>query len=153
MKPADIGPTGMNISTRASVNWTKWFRQVHRWLAVVFTVLAYGAATFIHTSGFAAVYLAQPLSLDRQVALKVVLPSGQQLPAREGQSLAQVITAEGEIELFGRDSVTINSGGEKIFAEEVEQALAHHPDVGRAVRASARRGDVVRRARGRFKLR
>ncbi|HEU5084500.1 MAG TPA: acyl-CoA synthetase [Acidimicrobiales bacterium] len=39
------------------------------------------------------------------------------------------LTAEGEIELFGRDSVTINSGGEKIFAEEVEQALAHHPAV------------------------
>ena len=39
------------------------------------------------------------------------------------------LTAEGLIELFGRDSVTINSGGEKIFAEEVEQALAHHPDV------------------------
>src|SRR5699024_5277877 len=32
------------------------------------------------------------------------------------------ITAEGIIELLGRDSVTINSGGEKIFAEEVEQA-------------------------------
>ncbi|MDZ7673625.1 MAG: acyl-CoA synthetase [Acidimicrobiales bacterium] len=40
-----------------------------------------------------------------------------------------ILNAEGEIELFGRDSVTINSGGEKIFAEEVEQALAHHPDV------------------------
>jgi fatty-acyl-CoA synthase len=39
------------------------------------------------------------------------------------------LTAENLIELFGRDSVTINSGGEKIFAEEVEQALAHHPDV------------------------
>ena len=39
------------------------------------------------------------------------------------------LTGDGEIELFGRDSVTINSGGEKIFAEEVEQALAHHPDV------------------------
>jgi fatty-acyl-CoA synthase len=39
------------------------------------------------------------------------------------------LTAEGQIELFGRDSVTINSGGEKIFAEEVEQAIAHHPDV------------------------
>jgi fatty-acyl-CoA synthase len=37
--------------------------------------------------------------------------------------------ADGAIELLGRDSVTINSGGEKIFAEEVEQALAHHPDV------------------------
>ena len=39
------------------------------------------------------------------------------------------LTADGVIELFGRDSVTINSGGEKIFAEEVEQAIAHHPDV------------------------
>jgi 3-oxocholest-4-en-26-oate---CoA ligase len=39
------------------------------------------------------------------------------------------LTAEGSIELFGRDSVTINTGGEKVFAEEVEQALAHHPDV------------------------
>ena len=39
------------------------------------------------------------------------------------------LNADGDIELFGRDSVTINSGGEKIFAEEVEQALAHHPDV------------------------
>ncbi|MCU1496338.1 MAG: fatty-acid--CoA ligase [Acidimicrobiales bacterium] len=37
--------------------------------------------------------------------------------------------ADGVIELLGRDSVTINSGGEKIFAEEVEQALAHHPAV------------------------
>jgi acyl-CoA synthetase (AMP-forming)/AMP-acid ligase II len=37
--------------------------------------------------------------------------------------------ADGIIELLGRDSVTINSGGEKIFAEEVEQALAHHPAV------------------------
>jgi acyl-CoA synthetase (AMP-forming)/AMP-acid ligase II len=36
---------------------------------------------------------------------------------------------DGVIELLGRDSVTINSGGEKIFAEEVEQALAHHPAV------------------------
>ena len=39
------------------------------------------------------------------------------------------ITADGNLELHGRDSVTINSGGEKIFAEEVEAALAHHPAV------------------------
>jgi acyl-CoA synthetase (AMP-forming)/AMP-acid ligase II len=34
-----------------------------------------------------------------------------------------------KIRLLGRDSVTINSGGEKIFAEEVEQAIASHPGV------------------------
>ncbi|KAA1248774.1 acyl-CoA synthetase [Mycobacterium simiae] len=33
---------------------------------------------------------------------------------------------DGGIELLGRDSVTINSGGEKIFAEEVEAAIAEH---------------------------
>lgn len=37
--------------------------------------------------------------------------------------------ADGTIELLGRDSVTINSGGEKIFAEEVEAALADHPAI------------------------
>lgn len=35
----------------------------------------------------------------------------------------------GAVELLGRDSVTINSGGEKIFAEEVEQSIAGHPAV------------------------
>ena len=39
------------------------------------------------------------------------------------------VSADGKLELLGRDSVTINSGGEKIFAEEVEQALKHHPAV------------------------
>jgi fatty-acyl-CoA synthase len=39
------------------------------------------------------------------------------------------LTADGMVELHGRDSVTINSGGEKIFAEEVEAALKRHPDV------------------------
>ena len=36
---------------------------------------------------------------------------------------------DGTVELLGRDAVTINSGGEKIFAEEVEQAIAGHPAV------------------------
>jgi acyl-CoA synthetase (AMP-forming)/AMP-acid ligase II len=36
---------------------------------------------------------------------------------------------DGSIEVLGRDSVTINSGGEKIFAEEVEHALKQHPEV------------------------
>jgi fatty-acyl-CoA synthase len=39
------------------------------------------------------------------------------------------IEADGSIRLLGRDSATINSGGEKIFAEEVEQAIKHHPAV------------------------
>lgn len=39
------------------------------------------------------------------------------------------LRVEGVIEVHGRDSVTINSGGEKIFAEEVERALREHPGV------------------------
>jgi fatty-acyl-CoA synthase len=54
--------------------------------------------------------------------------------------------ADGQIEVLGRDSVTINSGGEKIFAEEVENALKLHPDVWDAVvcgRPSERWGQEV----------
>lgn len=40
-----------------------------------------------------------------------------------------VLLEDGRIRLLGRESTTINSGGEKIFAEEVERALAEHPDV------------------------
>lgn len=36
---------------------------------------------------------------------------------------------DGTIQLIGRDSQTINSGGEKVYAEEVEQAIMEHPDV------------------------
>ncbi len=43
------------------------------------------------------------------------------------------IEADGTIRLLGRDSVTINTGGEKVFAEEVEHALKHHPAVYDAV--------------------
>ncbi len=41
--------------------------------------------------------------------------------------------ADGTIELHGRDSVCINTGGEKVFAEEVETALKTHPAVFDAV--------------------
>jgi len=39
------------------------------------------------------------------------------------------LEADGTITLLGRGSVSINSGGEKIFPEEVEGALKSHPDV------------------------
>ncbi|MGV0746450.1 acyl-CoA synthetase [Mycolicibacterium sp. XJ870] len=39
------------------------------------------------------------------------------------------VLEDGRIQLLGRDSVTINSGGEKIFVEEVERAIAAHPAV------------------------
>jgi fatty-acyl-CoA synthase len=54
--------------------------------------------------------------------------------------------ADGQIELLGRDSVTVNSGGEKIFVEEVERAIAGHPAVADVVvtgRPSERWGSEV----------
>ncbi|MBZ5736686.1 acyl-CoA synthetase [Nocardioides mangrovi] len=56
------------------------------------------------------------------------------------------VLEDGRIRLLGRESVTINSGGEKIFAEEVERAVAAHPgvrDVVVAGRPSERWGHEV----------
>ena len=43
------------------------------------------------------------------------------------------VAADGSIVVLGRGSVSINSGGEKIYPEEVEKALKHHPAVYDAV--------------------
>lgn len=43
------------------------------------------------------------------------------------------LAADGTIVVLGRGSVSINSGGEKIYPEEVEKALKHHPAVYDAV--------------------
>lgn len=77
--------------------------------------------------------------------------TAQTFPVVDGERLSipgdrARLTAEGLLELHGRDSVTINSGGEKIFAEEVESALALHPavyDVVVAGRPSQRWGTEV----------
>jgi fatty-acyl-CoA synthase len=39
------------------------------------------------------------------------------------------IEADGTLTLFGRGSVCINTAGEKVYPEEVEEALKTHPDV------------------------
>ncbi len=39
------------------------------------------------------------------------------------------VEEDGSVTLLGRGSVSINSGGEKIFPEEVESAVRSHPDV------------------------
>ncbi|MBE9373812.1 acyl-CoA synthetase [Saccharopolyspora sp. HNM0983] len=57
-----------------------------------------------------------------------------------------IACADGRIELLGREGLTINSGGEKIFVEEVERAVAAHPEVRDVVvvgRPSERWGDEV----------
>lgn len=56
------------------------------------------------------------------------------------------LVGEDLIEFYGRDSMTINSGGEKIFVEEVERAILEHEDIADAVvssRPSERWGSEV----------
>lgn len=56
------------------------------------------------------------------------------------------VNADGTLRLLGRGSVCINTGGEKVFPEEVEEALKTHPSVRDAVCVGlpdARFGEVV----------
>jgi len=56
------------------------------------------------------------------------------------------LLATGLVELLGRDSVCINTGGEKVFAEEVEVAITSHPEIVDAVvcgRPSERYGQEI----------
>ncbi|GFG72531.1 acyl-CoA synthetase [Mycolicibacter senuensis] len=43
------------------------------------------------------------------------------------------IEKDGTLRLFGRDALVVNTGGEKVFVEEVEDVLRAHPDVADAL--------------------
>jgi fatty-acyl-CoA synthase len=56
------------------------------------------------------------------------------------------IDTDGTMRLFGRDSLVINTGGEKVFVEEVEEVLRAHPAIADALvvgRPSERWGEEV----------
>jgi acyl-CoA synthetase (AMP-forming)/AMP-acid ligase II len=56
------------------------------------------------------------------------------------------LEADGTLRLFGRDSLVVNTGGEKVFVEEVEAVLRAHPAVADALvvgRESERWGQEV----------
>jgi fatty-acyl-CoA synthase len=56
------------------------------------------------------------------------------------------LRADGTITMLGRDSMVVNTGGEKVFVEEVEEVLRRHADVVDALvvgRASDRFGEEV----------
>lgn len=56
------------------------------------------------------------------------------------------VDADGTLRLFGRDSLVVNTGGEKVFVEEVEEVLRAYPAVADALvvgRDSARWGQEV----------
>ncbi|OMC41324.1 acyl-CoA synthetase [Mycobacterium sp. GA-1841] len=56
------------------------------------------------------------------------------------------LEADGSLRLLGRDSLVVNTGGEKVFVEEIEEALRAHPQVVDALavgRPSERWGEEV----------
>jgi 3-oxocholest-4-en-26-oate---CoA ligase len=72
-------------------------------------------------------------------------------PAVDGQRVVisgdrGSLAADGTLHLFGRDSLVVNTGGEKVFVEEVEAVLKSHPAVADALvvgRPSERWGQEV----------
>jgi acyl-CoA synthetase (AMP-forming)/AMP-acid ligase II len=63
---------------------------------------------------------------DKSAATFVTGPTGLRYALAGDEA---VLEADGTITLLGRGSQCINSGGEKIFPEEVEAALKAHPEV------------------------
>lgn len=56
------------------------------------------------------------------------------------------LRSDGTLQLYGRDSLVINTGGEKVFVEEVEEVLRAHPHIADALvvgRLSERWGEEV----------
>jgi fatty-acyl-CoA synthase len=56
------------------------------------------------------------------------------------------LAADGTLRLFGRDSLVVNTGGEKVFVEEVEEVLRAHPAIADALvvgRPSERWGQEI----------
>ncbi|KUI09648.1 acyl-CoA synthetase [Mycolicibacterium acapulense] len=56
------------------------------------------------------------------------------------------LAADGTLRLFGRDSLVVNTGGEKVFVEEVEEVLRAHPAISDALvvgRPSERWGEEI----------
>ena len=81
---------------------------------------------------------------DPQKSAETFVPIEGQLWAVSGDAARR--DADGMITVFGRGSTCINTGGEKVFPEEVEEALRAHPAVFDAVvagQSDARWGERV----------
>ncbi len=64
--------------------------------------------------------------------------TGKTFPVVQGQRVVisgdrGSVAADGTMRLFGRDSLVVNTGGEKVFVEEVEEVLRAHPAVADAL--------------------
>lgn len=87
--------------------------------------VAPGSATIGHLAVAGRVplgYYKDPAKSER-----TFVDAGGQLYAIPGDQAT--VHEDGTIELVGRDSLCINTGGEKVFTEEVEGVILDHPDV------------------------
>jgi fatty-acyl-CoA synthase len=118
--------------------------------------MAYGARTrTTHVQGFSPAGGALVLSADRSrvlepgdaeigwTARRGRVPLGYlgdpkrteaTFPVVDGRRLAvpgdrATVAPDGSIRMLGRDSMVVNTGGEKVFVEEVEKVLLRHPSV------------------------
>ncbi|MFI5717748.1 AMP-binding protein [Nocardia sp. NPDC051750] len=81
---------------------------------------------------------------DREATLRTFPEINGQRMAVPGDRVT--VDPDGTIRLLGRDSLVVNTGGEKVFVEEVEEILRAHPGVADALvvgRPSARWGSEV----------
>ena len=65
-------------------------------------------------------------------------PPAKTFPVVEGQRVVisgdrGSLAPDGTLQLFGRDSLVVNTGGEKVFVEEVEEVLRAYPGVADAL--------------------
>jgi 3-oxocholest-4-en-26-oate---CoA ligase len=84
-------------------------------------------------------YLDDPEGTER--TFPIVAGERMSLPGDRG-----TLAADGTITVLGRDSMVVNTGGEKVFVEEVEEAIRRHPDIEDALvvgRPSERFGQEV----------
>jgi acyl-CoA synthetase (AMP-forming)/AMP-acid ligase II len=83
-----------------------------------------GRAGMLATSGYIPLgYYKDP---EKTAQTFVIAADGKRYAMPGDYAIAE---ADGSITILGRGSVSINSGGEKIFPEEVEAAIKSHPDV------------------------
>ena len=68
---------------------------------------------------------------DPEKSMKTFIKIGNEKVAILGDRAR--LLENGQVELLGRESATINTGGEKVFAEEVESAIVLHPEIVDAV--------------------
>jgi 3-oxocholest-4-en-26-oate---CoA ligase len=77
--------------------------------------------------------------------------TGKTFPVVDGKRVVisgdrAALEADGTLRLYGRDSLVVNTGGEKVFVEEVEEVLRAHTDIADALvvgRPSERWGDEL----------